>query len=308
MWQYLSSEMLATAFEMQRVKHRASQCQFSWLPLLPPSPPTSKEFAVNTPVNEPSGYKYRQNQRKKAHHTQLLEAEALLAHQAQPHKVASLYCPSARAWDAQDPAKRAQHIETSAPASCLPYLTKATQTRQKASACSTDESMCATGACGQTGCTLTISHGQTETARCVLLHLDSPIEPMGHGCFATWPCRVRDHIISRASMGSQLSVPAGGSWEEAGGRCVVISSGTSAMGDGVLVLLFLLPEADVVVGRLVLLVAIRGVVLAVVLPGPRAPDVDTPETKAELIQERKEKRDSGLGPKDVLSAPMACGV
>ena len=109
-------------------------------------------------------------------------------------------------------------------------------------------------------------------------------------------------------MGSQLSVPAGGSWEEAGGRCVVISSGTSAMGDGVLVLLFLLPEADVVVGRLVLLVAIRGVVLAVVLPGPRAPDVDTPETKAELIQERKEKRDSGLGPKDVLSAPMACGV
>lgn len=89
-------------------------------------------------------------------------------------------------------------------------------------------------------------------------------------------------------MGSQLSALAGGSWEEAGGRCVVISSGTSAMGDGVLVLLFLLPEAEVVVGRLVLLVATRGVVLAVVLPGPRAPDVDTPETKAELIKERKE--------------------
>lgn len=48
------------------------------------------------------------------------------------------------------------------------------------------------------------------------------------------------------------------------------------MGDGVLVLLFLLPEADVVVVRPVVLVATRGVVLAVVLPGPRAPDVDTP--------------------------------
>ena len=74
------------------------------------------------------------------------------------------------------------------------------------------------------------------------------------------------------------------------------------MGDGVLVLLFLLPEAEVVVGRPVLLVATRGVVLAVVLPRPRAPDVDTPETKAELIKERKEKRDSSLGPKDVPSA------
>lgn len=93
-------------------------------------------------------------------------------------------------------------------------------------------------------------------------------------------------------MGSQLSKPAGGSWEETGGRCVVISSGTSAMGDGVLVLLFLLPEAEVVVVRLVLLVATRGVVLAVVLPGPRAPDVDIPETKTELIKAKKVKRDS----------------
>lgn len=91
-------------------------------------------------------------------------------------------------------------------------------------------------------------------------------------------------------MGSQLSAPAGGSWEEAGGRCVVISSGTSAMGDGVLVLLFLLPKAEVVVGRPVLLVAIRGVVLAVVLPGPSAPEVDIPETKPKLVKEREEKR------------------
>lgn len=52
------------------------------------------------------------------------------------------------------------------------------------------------------------------------------------------------------------------------------------MGDGVLVLLFLLPEAEVVVGRLLLLVTIRAVVVAVVLPGLRAPDVDTPGTKA----------------------------
>lgn len=86
---------------------------------------------------------------------------------------------------------------------------------------------------------------------------------------------------------------------------MVISSGMSAMGDGVLVLLFLLPEAEVVVGRPVLLVATRGVVLAVVLPGPRAPDVDTPEIKADLIKEKKGKRDSSLGPKDVLSAD--CG-
>lgn len=93
--------------------------------------------------------------------------------------------------------------------------------------------------------------------------------------------------MSRASTGSQLSVPAGGSWDEAGGRCVVISSGMSAMGDGVLVLLFLLPEADVVVVRPVVLVATRGVVLAAVLSGPRAPDADTPETKAELVRKRK---------------------
>lgn len=106
--------------------------------------------------------------------------------------------------------------------------------------------------------------------------------------------------MSRASMGSQLSAPAGGSWEEAGGRCVVISSGTSAMGDGVLVLLFLLPEADVVVLRPVVLVAARGVVLAVVLPGPRAPDVDTPEIKAELL-ERGREQDLSLGPEDVPS-------
>lgn len=150
-----------------------------------------------------------------------------------------------------------------------------------------------------------MSHRQREMARCDTSRLDSPIEPMGHGCFATWPCRVRDHIISRASVGSQLSAPAGGSWEKAGGRCVVISSGTSAMGDGVLVLRFLLPEAEVVVGRPVLLVATRGVVLVVVLPGPRAPDVDIPETKTELIKERKEKRDSSPGPEDGPSAD--CG-
>lgn len=135
---------------------------------------------------------------------------------------------------------------------------------------------------------------EVQTACCVLPAPDSPMEPKGHGCLATCPCRVRDHMMSRASRGSQLSAPVGGSREEAGGRCVVMSSGTSAMGDGVLVLLFLLPDADVVVVRPVVLVAARGVVLAVVLPGPRAPDVDTPKTRAELIRKRKR---TGLKPR-----------
>lgn len=152
--------------------------------------------------------------------------------------------------------------------------------------------MYATGAQSQLDLTLAVSYRQMQMARCVPLTLHSPIEPMGHGCFAICPCRVRDHIISRASTGSQLSAPAGGSWEEAGGRCVVISSGTSAMGEGMLVLLFLLPKAEVVVGRPVLLVAIRGVVLAVVLTGPSAPDVDTPETEPEQIKDREEKRET----------------
>lgn len=107
------------------------------------------------------------------------------------------------------------------------------------------------------------------------------MEPMGHGCFATWPCRVRDHRISRASTELQLSAPAGGSWDEAGRRCVVTSSGMSAMGDGVLVLLFLLPKAEVVVGWPVLLVVTRGMALLGVLPGANAPDVNTPEIKAQ---------------------------
>lgn len=111
------------------------------------------------------------------------------------------------------------------------------------------------------------------------LPLGSPTVPIGHGCFATCPCRVLDHMISRASTASQLSAPTAGSWEEAGGRCVVISSGMSTAGDGVLVLRFRLPVADVVVVRPVLLVVTRGVVLLVVLPVASAPDGDTSRTK-----------------------------
>lgn len=53
------------------------------------------------------------------------------------------------------------------------------------------------------------------------------------------------------------------------------------MGDGVLVLLFLLPKAEVVVGWPVLLVVTRGMALLGVLPGANAPDVNTPEIKAQ---------------------------
>lgn len=75
------------------------------------------------------------------------------------------------------------------------------------------------------------------------------------------------------------------------------------MGDGVLVLLFLLPKAAVVVGRPVLLVAIRGVVLAVVLPGPSAPEVDIPETKPKLVKEREGKKAGGVDSVPRLSLP-----
>lgn len=85
--------------------------------------------------------------------------------------------------------------------------------------------------------------------------------------------------MSRASTVSQLSAPIAGSWEEAGGRFVVISLGTSTAGEGVLVLLFLLPKADAVVVRTVLLAVTRGVVLVVVPPKPVAPDVDATNAK-----------------------------
>lgn len=89
---------------------------------------------------------------------------------------------------------------------------------------------------------------------------------------------------------------------------MVISSGTSAMGDGVLVLLFLLPKAEVVVGRPVLLVAIRGVVLAVVLPGPSAPEVDIPETKPKLVKETEGKKAGGVDSVPRLSLQGVAGA
>lgn len=84
------------------------------------------------------------------------------------------------------------------------------------------------------------------------------------------------------------------------------------MGEGMLVLLFLLPKAEVVVGRPVLLVAIRGVVLVVVLTGPSAPDVDTPETEPERVKGREEKKEtvctqaSTQGRPICLSPRVAC--
>lgn len=104
--------------------------------------------------------------------------------------------------------------------------------------------------------------------------------PAGHGCLATWPWRVLNHMISRASTASQLSSRAG-AWDAADGRCVVTSPGSSRAGDGVLVLRFLLPDPEGVV----LLPAPQGVVrrvaLVVVLPMPRGPGVETPGTQLE---------------------------
>ena len=101
--------------------------------------------------------------------------------------------------------------------------------------------------------------------------------PAGHGCFATCPCLVLNHMISRASTASQLSSIAG-IWEAAEGRCVVTSSSTSTAGDGVLVLRFLLPGKDAVVLLPMFQVVVRRVVLVVVLPIPRDPVVEIPLT------------------------------
>lgn len=111
--------------------------------------------------------------------------------------------------------------------------------------------------------------------------------PAGHGCFATCPCRVLNHMISRASTASQLSSIAG-IWEAADGRCVVTSSSTSTAGDGVLVLRFLLPGKDEVVVLLPMFqVVVRRVVLVVVLPIPRGPVVEIPETQLENKKTKK---------------------
>lgn len=83
-------------------------------------------------------------------------------------------------------------------------------------------------------------------------------------------------MISRASTASQLSSRAG-TWEDADGMCVVMSSRTSTAGDGVLVLRFLLPDTDGVVLLPGLQVVVRRVVLVVVLPMPRGPVVEIPE-------------------------------
>lgn len=112
-----------------------------------------------------------------------------------------------------------------------------------------------------------------------------PMVPAGHDCFATCPCRVLNHMISRASTASQLSSIAG-IWEAADGRCVVTSS-TSIAGDGVLVLRFLLPGKDGVVLLPRFQVVVRRVVLVVVLPIPRGPVVEIPETQ---LENKKTKR------------------
>ena len=107
---------------------------------------------------------------------------------------------------------------------------------------------------------------------------DSPMVPAGHGCFAVCPWRVLNHMISRASTASQLSSRAG-TWDDADGRCVVISSSTSTAGDGLLVLRFLLPDAEGVVLLPAPQVVVRRVVLVVVLPAPRGPVVEISEIK-----------------------------
>lgn len=85
-------------------------------------------------------------------------------------------------------------------------------------------------------------------------------------------------MISRASTASQLSSIAG-IWDDADGRCVVISSSTSTAGDGVLVLQFFLPDTDGVVLLPALPVVVRRVVLVVVLPMPSGPVVEISEIK-----------------------------
>lgn len=93
-------------------------------------------------------------------------------------------------------------------------------------------------------------------------------------------------MISRASTASQLSSIAG-IWEAADGRCVVTSSSTSTAGDGVLVLRFLLPGKDGVVLLPKFQVVVRRVVLVVVLPMPKGPVVETPETQLENKNKNK---------------------
>lgn len=90
-------------------------------------------------------------------------------------------------------------------------------------------------------------------------------------------------MISRASTVSQLSAPTAGSWEEAGGRCVIISFGLSKAGESVVVLLFLLPKADTVVVCTVLLVITLFVVPVVVPPRPVPPAVDAINSKQKLV-------------------------
>lgn len=85
-------------------------------------------------------------------------------------------------------------------------------------------------------------------------------------------------MISRASTASQLSSIAG-IWDDADGRCVVISSSTSTAGDGVPVLQFFLPDTDGVVLLPALPVVVRRVVLVVVLPMPSGPVVEISEIK-----------------------------
>lgn len=85
-------------------------------------------------------------------------------------------------------------------------------------------------------------------------------------------------MISRASTASQLSSRAG-IWDDADGRCVVVSSSTSTAGDGVLVLRFRLPDTDGVVLLPGLQVVVLRVVLVVVLPMPRGPVVEISEIK-----------------------------
>lgn len=60
-----------------------------------------------------------------------------------------------------------------------------------------------------------------------------------------------------------------------------MSSSTSTAGDGVLVLRFLLPGSDGVVLLPMFQVVVRRVLLVVVLPMPRGPVVETPETQLE---------------------------
>lgn len=119
---------------------------------------------------------------------------------------------------------------------------------------------------------------KTPQLTLLLIDIDLPIVPVGHGCFAICPWRVLNHMISRASTASQLSSTIG-IWEDDDGRCVVMSSRTSTDGDGVLVLRFLLPDMDGVVLLLGFQVVVRRVVLVVVLPMPTGPVVEISEIK-----------------------------